>query len=218
MKKLLSLLLIVSVFLPFSLSCSSLNDAISLLVLLLNGKTGTAPVLNNLAISDSQADSIMLAQPTLSTAGDPAPTVRAYIGLNSTITVSGQTVSDSAQGPIDVSADGCVFSGLSAGTTYKIIVVAKNAVGYSVQQIVQSTDGIAPVLHSLSISAFDGSSITIAQPTFSTAGNPTPTVVAYIGLNGTITVSGPTVSGSLQGPADVSFGSHQFTGLNDGVS
>jgi hypothetical protein len=218
MKRLLSLLLIVSVFLPFSLSCSSLNDAISLLLLLMNGKTGAAPVLNNLAISDSQADSIMLAQPTLSTAGDPTPTVRAYIGLNSTISVSGETVSGSVQGPIDVSADGCVFSGLNAGTTYKIIVVARNAVGYSVQQIVQSTDGIAPVLHSLSITTFDASSITIAQPTLSTAGNPTPTVQAYIGLNSTISVSGSTVSGSLQGPIDVSSAGYQFGGLNNGVS
>ncbi|OHD66733.1 MAG: hypothetical protein A2176_07790 [Spirochaetes bacterium RBG_13_51_14] len=174
----------------------------------------TAPVLNSLSISGFDVTSITLAKPTFSTAGNPTPTVQAYIGLNSTITVSGSTVSGSLQGPIDVSTGGYQFSGLSAMTSYKVIVVAKNLAGYSVMQIVQSTAGIAPVLNSLSVSSFDASSITIAQPTFSTAGNPAPTVRAYIGINGTILVSGSTVSGSLQGPIDVSTGGYQFGGLS----
>jgi hypothetical protein len=177
-----------------------------------------APVLNSLAISGSDASSITLAKPTLSTAGNPTPTVQAYIGLSSTIAVSGKTVSGSTQGPVDVSAGGYQFSGLSANTSYKIIVVASNSVGYSVQQITQSTATIAPVLNSLSISAYDAYTITLARPTFSTAGNPAPTVRAYIGYSSTISVSGSTVSGALQGPIDVSSGGYQFNNLNDSTS
>ena len=182
--------------------------------------SAAAPVLNSLAISGYDASSITLAKPTLSTAGNPTPTVQAYIGLNGTISVSGSTVSNSLQGPIDVSLGGCQFSGLSASTSYKVIVVAANSAGYSVQQIIQSTAGVsvAPVLNSLSVSGYDASSITLAKPTFSTAGNPTPTVQAYIGLNGTITVSGSTVSNSLQGPVDVSSGGYQFSGLSASTS
>jgi hypothetical protein len=174
---------------------------------------GIAPVLNSLAVSSFDAGSITIAQPTFSTSGNPAPTVKAYIGLNGTIAVSGSAVSGYLQGPIDVSTGGYQFSGLSAGTSYRVIVVAANSVGYSAQQIVQSTTGIAPVLNGLAVSAYDGESITIAQPTFSTAGNPAPTVRAYIGLDGTITASGSAVSGSLQGPIDVSTGGYQFKGL-----
>ena len=180
--------------------------------------TTVAPVLNSLAISGSDSSSISIAKPTFSTAGNPTPTVQAYIGLSSSISVSGKTVSSSLQGPIDVSTGGYQFNGLSANTSYKIIVVAANSAGYAVQQITQSTATIAPVLNSLSISAHDSSSITIAKPTFSTAGNPTPTVRAYIGYNNTITVSGSTVSGSRQGPIDVSSGGYQFSGLNANTS
>jgi hypothetical protein len=179
---------------------------------------GIAPVMNNLSISASDASSITLEQPTFSTVGNPTPTVKAYIGFPATISVSGSTVSDSMEGPIDVSTDGYRFSGLGIDTTFKIIVVAENINGYSVQQIVQSTAGIAPVLNSLSISGLDLTSITLAKPTLSTAGNPTPTVQAYIGLTGTISVSGSTVSGSLQGPVDVSAGGYQFSGLNAGTA
>jgi hypothetical protein len=175
---------------------------------------GIAPVLNSLSVSAFDTGSISIARPTFSTAGNPAPTVRAYIGLNGTISVSGSTVSGSIQGPIDASTGGYQFSGLRTNTSYKVIVVAANSVGYSSQQIVQSTAGIAPVLNSLSVSAYDGESITIAQPTFSTAGNPAPTVRAYIGLDGTISISGSTVSGLLQGPIDVSTGGYQFRGLS----
>jgi hypothetical protein len=176
-----------------------------------------APVLNSLSISASDSSSITLAKPTFSTTGNPTPTVQAYIGAGSSISVSGKTVSGSLQGPIDVSSGSYQFSGLSANTSYKIIVVAANSAGYSVQQITQSTATVAPVLNSLSISAYDSSSITLTKPTFS-AGNPTPTVQAYIGYNGTISVSGSTVSNSLKGPIDVSTGSYQFSGLNDGTS
>jgi hypothetical protein len=175
---------------------------------------GIPPVLKSLTVSSFDAISITIAQPTFSTAGNPSPTVQAYIGLNGTISVSGSTVSSSLQGPIDVSTGGYQFNGLNAGTNYRIIVIALNSTGYSVQQIVQSTAGIAPVLKSLSVSSFDSSSITLAQPTFSTTGNPAPTVQAYIGLNGTITVSGSTVSSFLQGPIDASLGGHQFSGLS----
>jgi hypothetical protein len=179
---------------------------------------GVAPVLNNLSISSSDANSITLDQPTFSTFGFPTPAVEAYIGITGTISVSGSTVTNALQGPIDVSRSGYKFGGLTVNTTYTVIVVASNSEGYSIQQIVQSTAGIAPVLNSLSISSYDASSITIAKPTFSTAGSPAPTVRAYIGLSGTIAVSGSTVSGSLQGPVDVSTGGYQFSGLSAGTA
>jgi hypothetical protein len=177
-----------------------------------------APVLDSLVIADSDSASITLAQPTFSTAGKPVPTVDAYIGLNGTISVSGSTLTGSIQGPVDVSEGGYQFSGLNSDTSYRIIVVAKNSVGYSVQQITQSTGSAAPVLNSLSISSTDASSIVFAQPTFANTGNPAPAVEAYIGFNGTISISGSSVSGSLQGPVDVSTGGHQFNGLNNGTS
>jgi hypothetical protein len=182
------------------------------------GSVSAAPVLNGLSISGTDASSIELAQPTFANAGNPAPSVEAYIGYSATISVSDATVSGSLQGPVDVSAGGYTFSGLSAYTEYTIIVVAINSAGYSVQQIAQSTSSIAPVLKTLSVSNYDGDTITLAKPTFSTAGNPAPTVEAYIGLNGTITVSGTSVTGSIQGPADVSAGGYQFNGLTPGTS
>src|SRR4030067_833483 len=137
MKRLFAIFFIITTTLTFSVSCNNANDFLAILLLWLSGKSGSAPVLNNLVISDSQADSIMLAQPTLSTAGEPTPTVQAYIGINGTISVSGSTVSNSLEGPVDVSAAGYEFSGLSDGISYKIIVVAQNSAGYSVMQIVQ---------------------------------------------------------------------------------
>lgn len=174
----------------------------------------TAPVLNNLAISGVTSVSVTLAQPTLAVTGNPQPTVSAYIGVNGTINVSGTTVTGAAEGPIDVSSAGYSFTGLTLNTVYRIIVIAQNVNGYSVKQILQSTSGIAPVLNALALSATDSSSITLTQPTFSTAGNPAPTVNAYIGLNGAITVAGATVIGTIvEGPVDVSSSNYQFTGL-----
>ncbi|OHD65483.1 MAG: hypothetical protein A2176_13190 [Spirochaetes bacterium RBG_13_51_14] len=119
------------------------------------------------------------------------------------------------EGPVDVSGGQYQFSGLSSNTTHRIIVVAQNSEGYSVMQILQSTAGIPPVLNALAILVFDSSSITLAQPTFSTAGNPPPTVEAYIGVNGSISVAGSTVSGTiLEGPVDVSSGGYQFNSLS----
>ncbi len=176
--------------------------------------TGIAPVLNNLSISNFSTSTISVDQPTFSTAGNPAPTLKAYIGVSGTISVSGSVVSNSLQGPIDVSSGSYQFASLTVYTTYKIIVVAENAMGYSVKEIVQSTSGIVPVLNNLSIGNYTSSTVTLVQPTFSTAGNPTPSVNAYIGIDGTISISGSVVSNYLQGPIDVSSGDYQFNGLN----
>ncbi|MEM7183555.1 MAG: hypothetical protein AAF518_21785 [Spirochaetota bacterium] len=172
-----------------------------------------APVLNNLAIGSADSTSITINQPTFATAGNPTPTVNAYIGLDGTISVSGSTISNSLQGPISVASGSYQFASLASNTNYRVIVVAQNSEGYSVKQIAQSTDGIAPVLNNLAIGSADSTSITLNQPTFATAGNPTPTVNAYIGLDGTISVSGSTVSNSLQGPISVASGSYQFASL-----
>ncbi len=173
-----------------------------------------APVMNNLVITASDLSSITLGQPTFSTAGNPIPVVRAYIGIDGTITVSGSTVSNSTQGPVSVATSTCQFSSLSTNTTYRIIVVAENSQGYSVKQIVQSTAAITPVLNALSISSFDATTITLAQPTFSIAGNPTPTVLAYLGLSASISVTATSVSSYLQGPVNVATSSKQFTSLS----
>lgn len=173
---------------------------------------GIAPSLNGLSITSVGGSSITLAQPTLATAGNPSPTVRAYVGLDGTISVSGATVSNYLQGPVDVSAGGTTFSGLNGATAYRIIVVAQNSQGSSVQQIAQTTSALAPVLNSLSYTAAS-TWINLAQPTFSTPGNPAPTVQAYIGLDGTISVSGNTVSNYFPGVIDVSLSGHTFTGL-----
>ena len=129
--------------------------------------------------------------------------------------MTGSTVGGTiTEGPVDVSAGPYTFNtGLSPDTAYRIIVVAKNSSGYSVRQIVQSTGGIAPVMNALATSGVTSTAITINQPTFSTSGNPTPTVYAYIGFNGVISVAGSVVSNFTDGPYDVSGGSHQFTGL-----
>ncbi len=47
----------------------------------LGGNGTAAPVLNNISILNFDSRSITLNQPTFSKAGDPKPTVQAYIGL-----------------------------------------------------------------------------------------------------------------------------------------
>ncbi len=132
--------------------------------------------------------------------------------------VTGSVVSN-ALDSADVSAGDHQFSGLEVYTSYTIIVVAENDVDYSVKQITASTSGIAPVLNDLVIANFDMESITLARPTFSTAGNPSPTVTAYIGYaegGSAISISGSEVSNALDS-ADVSAGDHQFSGLVEGT-
>src|SRR6185295_9079478 len=110
-------------------------------------------------------------QPTFATSGNPPPTVTAFIGATGTISVSGSTPVGFTQGPVDVSTGGFQFSSLNPNTSYTILVIAQNSVGYATQQIIQSTAGIAPVLSGLVINATDSSSIMLAQPTLATAGN-----------------------------------------------
>jgi len=102
----------------------------------------SAPILNALVIASTTSTSITLAQPTFATNGNPSPTVQAYIGLNGTISATGSAVTGSIQGPVDVSSAGCQFSSLSVSTSYVIVVVAQNTLGYSVQQITQSSAGL----------------------------------------------------------------------------
>ncbi len=181
----------------------------------------TTPVLENLVITATDSSSITLEQPNLFSTGNPMPTVQAYIGADGLITITGSTVGGIiTEGPVDVSAGPYTFNGLAGNTVYRIIVVAENSSGYSVSQITQSTGGIAPVLNPLVITATDFQSITLAQPTFTTAGNPLPptqTRLAYIGLDGTIAVNYTTgvVTGSIGAPLDVTIAAfpYTFTGL-----
>lgn len=173
-----------------------------------------SPVIANLQIKQTTSTSITLESPNFSTKGNPDPTVEGYIGLKGTISVSDSVVSGSTEGPVSLSSGGYTFSGLSFGNTYEIVVVAKNSLGYSIGNIDQSTSEISPVLKGLTLSSTSTSSMTLAQPSFSTAGNPAPSANAYIGVPGTITQSNGVVIGVLQGPVDVSSGGCSFGGLS----
>ncbi len=181
--------------------------------------TGIAPAMNALVTTTipPTTDTITLDQPTFATGGNPVPTVRAYIGIDGFITVAGTTVSGADQGPVNVAAAGCTFTGLANDTTYRIIVVAENSVGSSVQQATQSTGGIAPVMEALVITTVSPTidTITLDQPTFTTGGNPAPTVKAYIGIDGFISVAGTVVTGADQGPINAASGGYTFTGLDN---
>ncbi len=175
---------------------------------------GAAPVMNALALSGVTETEITIDQPTFSTAGNPAPTVLAYLGLDGTISVAGSIVSNYTDGPYDVSGGSHQFTGLVPGTPYRVYVVAQNVLGFDVETVATNTGGAAPVMIApLTVSGVTSTAMTIDQPAFSTAGSPTPTVYAYIGLVGTISVAGSVVSNYTDGPYDVSAGNHQFTGL-----
>lgn len=73
---------------------------------------------------------------------------------------------------------------------------------------------IAPILNDLVISYYDSISVSFAQPTFSNSPNPGPTLNAYIGYYGTISVSGSTVSNYLQTLNLGSGGGFSFSGLS----
>ncbi len=119
----------------FTIGCSTDNSSP-------DGVGNAAPILNNLSLLSFDSTSITLNQPTFSTAGNPAPTVQAYIGLDGTISISDSTVSDYTQGPVNVASGDYQFQNLNANTTYRIIVVAQNSEGYSVKEITQITDDI----------------------------------------------------------------------------
>jgi hypothetical protein len=171
------------------------------------------PVLNDLSISATDTTSITLARPELLKDGIPWRGAQAYIGLEGSITLTGSMVNESIKGPVDVTERGYTFTGLAANTLYHIIVVADNHVGYSAKAIRQKTGDIAPVLNDLRLTSTYETFITLARPTFSVAGNPLPTVYAYIGPIGLISVSGSVVSGSTEGPVDVSAGGYTFNRL-----
>ena len=158
-----------------------------------------------------------LEQPVFSTPGDPAPVVSAYIGIDGTISLDDTEVTGTVQGPIDVSSGGHTFTGLDSDTLYRVIVTARNNFGFSSAYIKQSTGEIAPELRDLVVTNVDTGSITLEQPALEVAGNPLPSVNAYIALAG-VSVSGTTVSDSSQGPVDVSSGGHAFTGLEFNTS
>ena len=76
----------------------------------------------------------------------------------------------------------------------------------------------APILSNLVITDNGTNFITLQQPMFSSVGSPEPTVNAYIGFNGIISVSGSVVSNYTQGPVDVSSDGWQFQMLNSNAS
>jgi hypothetical protein len=105
-------------------------------------KKSVAPVLNDLSLKAYSSRSATIDKPTFATTGDPTPTVDAYIGATGSVTVDGSSVSGALQGPVDVSKDGCQFSGLVKEASYDIIVIAKNKAGSSVKSLA----GVVPAV------------------------------------------------------------------------
>jgi len=99
------------------------------------------PVLAGLS-AQSDSNSILLAPPLLISGWVPASTITAYIGVDGTIQVSGTTVTNASKPAVmnvNEAARGYLFDELTMDETYRIIVVAQNALGASVQQIVKTT-------------------------------------------------------------------------------
>jgi len=174
---------------------------------------GVAPVMNYLSVINISSGSVTLEKPSFSVTGNPAPAVYAYIGFSSEISVSGSDVSGYFRGPVDVSNADYQFNDLAAMTEYRIVTVAENSEGYSVKQVSFSTAGISPVLNDLVITGFDIGSVSLEKPAFLCSGNPLPSVNAYIGKTGTITVTGKNITGSVQGPVNVASGGYMFQSL-----
>ena len=177
----------------------------------------SAPVLNPLAVSSVDDQNITLAVVGYADSGFPVPgAADAYIGLDGTITVTPLgVVGSSIAGPFDVDSAPHTFGGLTPDTTYRIIVVAQNASGVSIREITQTTGPSAPVLNPLAVSSVDDQNITLATTSYASSGFPVPgTADAYIGLDGTITVTPLGVVGSsIAGPFDVDSAPHIFGGL-----
>jgi len=182
-----------------------------------------APALADMRVQSSSSTALSIQYPPSFTATVPAPTKTGYIGVDGSIGIVGTTVVNALQGPIDFSttagqSDAYVFGGLASMTTYRVIVVAENAQGYSDTQLVVSTGAIAPYLAPLVIGGWDRDEITLQRPTFSTAGNPDPTVLAYLGPKDDIGSSGSVISGYTRGPIDVSMVNHAFTDLDSNLT
>ncbi len=84
--------------------------------------------------------------------------------------------------------------------------------------VLQGCKWQAPVLADPSIKGSSSRTITLEHPILSKAGNPAAVVQAFIGLSGQISVDGSDVSGSTEGPVDVTTGDYQFKGLITGAS
>ena len=177
----------------------------------------SAPVLDPLVVSSVDDQNITLATTSYASSGFPVPgTADAYIGFDGTITVTPLgVVGSSIAGPFDVDSAPHIFGGLTPDTTYRIIVVAQNASGVSIREITQTTGPSAPVLDPLAVSSVDDQNITLATTSYLSSGFPVPgTADAYIGLDGTITVTPLGVVGSsIAGPFDVDSAPHTFGGL-----
>ncbi len=171
-------------------------------------------MMSSLSVINISSGSVTLQKPSFSVTGNPPPAVYAYIGFSSEISVSGSDVSCYIRGPVDVSSADYQFNDLAAMTEYRIITVAENSEGYSVKQVSFSTAGISPVLNDLVIAGFDSGSVSLEKPAFSCSGNPLPSVNAYIGKTGTITVTGKNVTGAVQGPVNVASGGYMFHSLS----
>ncbi|MBP7738618.1 MAG: hypothetical protein KA369_21770, partial [Spirochaetes bacterium] len=187
--------IVLALIVSLSSGCNGYMKSNNLSQLLYGLVYTTKPLLNPLVISATGPTSIYLERPILVTSGNPLPTVQAWIGDSTQITMdytTGTVGGIITAGPIDVSGGPYPFVGLAGNTTYDVYVVAKNSEGFSVQKAFATTGGSAPVLNPLSISGTTSTSITLVDPSFYNPGNPATapdqTRTAYIGYNGIISV------------------------------
>jgi hypothetical protein len=205
----------------------------------------TIPDLDKITIGGATATSITIKEPSFKSVIIPAPQVDVYIGLftgdssgirigtdflpPSVITSENPPYSSivnfvvpdppGANTNVDTGdPDGiCFFSNLEEVKMYKIIVVAHNEKGYQIRVKDQSTAETAPVLEpDLILNNYTLNSLTLEKPELDVFGNPSPTVIAYIGINGVISVtdniSNCVVSDSIAVQSVFSSG-YEFEGL-----
>ena len=171
-----------------------------------------APQLNPLNVW-GQPTGITLSQPTFAVDGFPASTMQAWIGLPGQMTLSGTTVTNALQGPVNVNVNSVLMDNLDALTQYRLIVIATNPAGASIRELMFTTDPLRPDLNPLVIPGSTGTSITLARPGYHFVPVPRGTTEAFIGVNGVIQAFDGVVTGYTGGPVDVSLSGTTFTGL-----
>ena len=109
------------------------------------------PYLNDISIGSYGADYVTLSKPTFLNSNNNMIYVQAYIGEDGLITISGDTVNKYLEGTIDVSSSDHTFKNLSPDKNYRIIVIAKNNIGYSTRQVVYALGNLNAIKEDVEI-------------------------------------------------------------------
>ena len=132
---------------------------------------------------------------------------------------SGQMLFDMT--PSGVATNCFILMNFNTEDSFEIIVEETMSFGYLYDEQEETFTMIfndeqeetAPILDELVIAATGPSSITLSRPAFSIKGSPQPTVFAYIGLDGMISVDGSNISAYFES-ADVTSSDYQFSNLS----